>query len=131
MLHRRAAHWYASHGEEEQALGHAVQAEDWDLATALAAQHWFDLFVRGQSDALRGLVDAIPVDRLERDAELAAAMACTALDAGDTASARRHLARAECAEGALPETRRRALPRDDGARPAVPRAPGGRLRARR
>ena len=108
VLHRRAAHWYASHGEEEQALGHAVQAEDWDLATALAAQHWFDLFVRGQSDALRGLVDAIPVDRLERDAELAAAMACTALDAGDTASARRHLARAECAEGALPETRRRA-----------------------
>ncbi len=108
VLHRRAAHWYASHGEQEQALGHAVQAQDWDLGTELAARHWFDLFVRGQSDALRGLVDAIPVDRLERDAELAAAMACTALDAGDTASARRHLDRAECAEGALPDARRRA-----------------------
>ena len=42
----------------------------------------------------------------------------------------RHLEHAECAEGALPETRRRALPRDDGARAAVPRAPGGRLRRR-
>src|SRR3954447_14294453 len=108
VLHRRAAHWYASHGEQEQALGHAVQAEDWDLGTALAAQHWFDLFVRGQSDALRGLVDAIPVDRLERDAELAAAMACTALDAGDIASARRHLDRAQSGEAALPGARRRA-----------------------
>jgi LuxR family maltose regulon positive regulatory protein len=107
-LHRRAARWYADHGEEEHALGHAVQAQDWDLGTALAAQHWFELFVRGQSDALRGLVDAIPVDRLDRDAELAAAMACTALDAGDTASARRHLDRAASAETGLPEDRRRA-----------------------
>ncbi len=85
-----------------------MEAEDWDLGAQLAAQHWFDLFVRGQSAALRALVGALPAERLEDDAELAAAMACTALEAGDPLTARRYLEQAQRAESALPDGRRRA-----------------------
>ena len=52
-LHARAARWYAARGMGSQALHHAVAAADWDLAVELVAEHWFDLFVRGQGDAIR------------------------------------------------------------------------------
>jgi LuxR family maltose regulon positive regulatory protein len=107
-LHGRAARWYADHGAQEQALQHAVQAADWELAAELAARHWFDLFVRGQGAALRDLVDALPAEHLERDAELAAALACSALEVGDSDGAAQHLEHAERAATRLPAARRRA-----------------------
>jgi LuxR family maltose regulon positive regulatory protein len=107
-LHHRAALWHAEHGAPSQALHHAVSAEEWELASQLAARNWFDLFVRGHGAALRALVGAVPAEHLERDAELAAALACTALDAGDSMGARIQLANAEDAADRLPANRRRA-----------------------
>ncbi|MEA2178326.1 MAG: LuxR family transcriptional regulator, maltose regulon positive regulatory protein, partial [Solirubrobacteraceae bacterium] len=107
-LHGRAARWYAAHGAESLALAHAVEAADWELATELAARHWFDLFVHGQGSTLRDLVDALPAEHLEGDAELAAALGCSALEAGDSDGAALHLAQAERAAAHVPAARRRA-----------------------
>ena len=85
---RRAARWYAEHGDGvEQALEHAVAAERLGSRgrgrrRALVRP----LRARDRATRCAALVDALPVDRLERDAELAAALACAALDVGDTAA---------------------------------------------
>jgi LuxR family maltose regulon positive regulatory protein len=106
-LHGRAAHWYADHGAESHALRHAVEAEDWDLAVEVVTQHWLELFVRGQGGAIRALVDQLPPERLREDAELAAALACSALDAREPDTAEIHLAHAELRAEQLPAARRR------------------------
>jgi LuxR family maltose regulon positive regulatory protein len=106
-LHGRAAHWYADHGAESHALRHAVEAEDWDLAVAVVTQHWLELFVRGQGGAVRALVDQLPPERVQEDAELAAALACSALDAREPDMAEVHLAHAELQAEKLPAARRR------------------------
>ena len=81
-LHARAARWYAQQGAGLEALRHAVAAGEWDLAVEIIAEHWFELYVRGDAGAIRGLVVSLPADRLTSDAELAAVLACTALDVG-------------------------------------------------
>ena len=106
-LHDRAARWYAAHGMGSQALQHAVAASDWDLAVELVAEHWFDLFVRGQGSAIRRLVDVLPADRQRGDAELAAALACAAFEVGDGDAGAAHLEHARAAEAGLPAERRR------------------------
>src|SRR3954454_9980170 len=106
-LHARAARWYAAKGMGSQALQHAVGAGEWDLAVELVAEHWFDLFVHGQGDAIRGLTGALPPERLRSDSELAAALACTAFEVGHAAAGEAHLEQAHEAERALPEARRR------------------------
>src|SRR5262249_35807861 len=106
-LHARAARWYADHGAESHALRHAVEAEDWDLAVEVVTQHWLELFVRGQGGAIRALVNQLPPERLQEDAELAAALACTALDARELDMAEVHLAHAELRAEQLPAARRR------------------------
>jgi LuxR family maltose regulon positive regulatory protein len=107
VLHARAARWYAARRMGSPALRHAVAAEEWQLATELVAEHWFSLFVRGQGDAIRGLVDALPEERLGADAELAAALACSAFEVGDAEAAETHLAHARLAADRLPDERRR------------------------
>jgi LuxR family maltose regulon positive regulatory protein len=107
LLHARAARWYAERGESRDALEHAVASEDWDLAVEVVAGHWFDLYVRGDAPAVRAFADVLPPERVRTDAELAAALACAALDIGDTDAAEMHLAHAEAAAGSLPEPRRR------------------------
>ena len=107
QLHARAARWYAARGMGSEALRHAVAAEEWDLATELVVEHWFGLFVRGEGDAIRGLVDALPEERLQADAELAAALACAAFEVGDAEAAEARLEHARLASDRLPAERRR------------------------
>jgi LuxR family maltose regulon positive regulatory protein len=106
-LHDRAARWYAARGIGSEALRHAVAAENWDLAVELVTEHWFALFVRGKGDTIRTLVDALPPERLSGDAELAAALACAAFEAGDAEAAELHLRHAREAADQLPAERRR------------------------
>ena len=71
------------------------------------AEHWFELYVRGDAAAVRSLTAQIPPERVERDAEVSAALACAALDVADTDVAELHLAHAEQAAGrAVPAPRR-------------------------
>lgn len=104
-LHARAARWYAERCAAVHALEHAVLAGEHDLAVEVVAAHWFDLYVRGDAAAVRELLTKLPAERLERDAELSAALACAALDVGDTDSAELHMVHAQQADH--PESRRR------------------------
>ncbi len=106
-LHARAARWYADNGASADALEHAVAAEDWDFAVGIVAEHWFELYVRGNAAAVRALAGLLPADRLRTNAELAAALACAALDIGDTDAAELHLAHAGATAHAVPEKRQR------------------------
>ncbi|HEY6887142.1 MAG TPA: AAA family ATPase, partial [Solirubrobacter sp.] len=106
-LHTRAARWYAERGMGSEALHHAVAGGEWNLAIELVAEHWFDLFVCGQGDAIRDLVGALPPALLRSDAELAAALACAAFEVGHTEAGELHLEHAREAEPSLPSARRR------------------------
>ena len=92
-LHARAARWYAAHGRCVDALEHAVLAQEWDLAADVVAGHWFELYVHGDAAAVLRLAAQLPPERVAAHAELAAALACAALDVGDTATAALHLTR--------------------------------------
>ena len=64
-LHRRAATWFADHGDEARGLVHAVEAEAWDLAARLAGERWVDLLIRGDVGALEPLIERLPVEWVE------------------------------------------------------------------
>jgi LuxR family transcriptional regulator, maltose regulon positive regulatory protein len=124
-LHARAARWYAERGAGMEALRHAVAAEEWDLALDVVSERWFELYVRGDAAAIRSLVAELPAERVQADAEVSAALACAALDVGDTADAERHCAHAEAAaDGLEPERRARYLETMALARLAAARLQG-------
>ena len=93
-LHRRAAHWYAEQrrGGARRSVTRSRRRTGISRPSA-RRQHWFDLFVRGES-ARFGARRRPACRPAEGDAELAAAIACTAFEAGDAEAARRHLERA-------------------------------------
>ena len=137
-LHRRAASWFADHGDEARGLVHAVEAEAWDLAARLAGERWVDLLIRGEVGALEPLIERLPVEWAEEDPELALAVASALLDRGDHAAAEemlgqrrdRRAARAARAPRALHRVRRGAAdaPRAPARRPRRPRSrPAGAL----
>ena len=105
-LHRRAASWFADHGDEARGLVHAVEAEAWDLAARLAGERWVDLLIRGEVSALEPLIEQLPVEWAAEDPELALAVASALLDRGDHADAEEMLGNAERAAEAVPPERR-------------------------
>jgi LuxR family maltose regulon positive regulatory protein len=105
-LHRRAARWFADHGDALAALRHAVAGEAWDLAADVVGQHWLPLVARGQGSSLRACVRRIPQQVVGADAELALAAAGLLFEAGDEAAADRLLAGAYELASSLPESRR-------------------------
>ncbi len=68
-LHQRAAHWYAQAGGERigeggafvnEAMKHALAAEDYGLAVDLLERHAMDMIMQGYAKTLNGWVQAIP-----------------------------------------------------------------------
>lgn len=101
FLHRRAARWYAEHGETMAAIRHSLSGGDWDRAGSLIADHWLDLFLAGRSAAMRDPMAQLPGDVVAADARLAAAFAGSRLQDGDLDGAARHLTLARQARGEL------------------------------
>ena len=104
-LHRRAADWYVAAGAAGDALRHAAQAEAWDVAAALATEHWLPLLLTGEIATLRGVLDGFPAARVAGDAELALAMAAMRLDVGEWEAGLPLLERAEELAGTVPADR--------------------------
>jgi LuxR family transcriptional regulator, maltose regulon positive regulatory protein len=106
-LHRTAACWHARNGTALEAVRHAVEAGDWELAAEVVGEHWLLSVLRGAGAALYELVERIPGDVVNSHAELALATAGLLLEQGDHEGADELLVRAnELVEG-LPEPRRR------------------------
>ena len=59
-LHRRAAAWFAEHGQVVEAIRHTQGAGDWPVAARLLADHSFSLTLDGQAQTIQALLQAFP-----------------------------------------------------------------------
>src|SRR5436190_253227 len=82
VLHRRAAQWYADHGDAAEAIGHAIASGDGSLSSRLVAAHWRQPFNAGQLETVRMWLAALPAELVSADASLSAARVWVALDTG-------------------------------------------------
>ena len=107
-LHRRAAGWFAEHGQIVEAIRQTQAAGDWSEAARLLADHCFSLTLDGQAQTIQALVRAFPQGAAADDPELALVRAGGELVQGHLDEAAAHLAVAESrVEAASPDRRRR------------------------
>ena len=108
-LHRRAAHWFADHGEVVEAVRHTLAAGDWPGAARLLADHLFSLTLDGQEGAIAALLPSFPAGASAEHPELALAHAAVQLAQGRLEEAAAQLALAESHVQSTPPARRRRL----------------------
>jgi LuxR family maltose regulon positive regulatory protein len=88
-LHRRAAGWFADHGQVIEAIRHRQAAGDWEFAAQLLADNLFELLMDGRDATIRALLEAFPRGECAQHPELALVNGALALQQGrfaDTAS---------------------------------------------
>jgi len=107
-LHRRAAAWFARHGQVVEAIRQTQAAGDWPDAAGLLADHCFGLTLDGQAQTIQALVRAFPQGAAD-DPELALVRAADDLLHGHLDEAAAHLAVAESHVETAPPDRRRRL----------------------
>ena len=108
-LHRRAARWFADHGDVVEAVRHRQAAGDWADAARLLADHLFTLTLNGNEGAIAGLLRSFP-DGLSADhPELALAHGAVQLAQGRPEEAAAQLVLAESHVESAQPARRRAL----------------------
>ena len=108
-LHRRAAQWFADHGEVVEAVRHTLAAGDWPDAARLLADHLFSLTLDGQEGAIGALLRSFPAGASADHPELALAHAAVELAQGRLEEAAAQLALAESHVQSTPPARRRRL----------------------
>ena len=108
-LHRRAARWFADHGEAVEAVRHMLAAGDWPDAARLLADHLFSLTLDGQDGTIAGLLRSFPEGVSADHPELALAHAAVELAQGRLEEAAAQLALAESHVQSAPPARRRRL----------------------
>ena len=108
-LHRRAAEWFARHGQVVEAVRQTQAAGDWPDAARLLADHAFSLTLDGQLQTIQALVRAFPPGAAADDPELALVRATSDVYQGRLDEAAPHLAVAESHVEAAPPDRRRHL----------------------
>ena len=107
VLHRRAAEWFAEHGQVADAIRHTQAAGDWPDAARLLADHSFSLTMDGQAQTVRALLRAFPPGA--DYPELALIRAGRDLARGRLDEAAAHLAVAEAYAETTPPDRQRRL----------------------
>jgi LuxR family maltose regulon positive regulatory protein len=108
-LHRRAARWFADHGEAVEAVRHLLAAGDWPEAAPLLADHLFSLTLDGQEGTIAALLRSFPAGVAIDDPELALAHAAVELAQGRLEEASAQLALAESHVQSAPPVRHRRL----------------------
>jgi LuxR family transcriptional regulator, maltose regulon positive regulatory protein len=107
-LHRRAARWFADHGDIVDAVRHTQTAGDWPDAARLLADHLFSLTLDGNEGAIALLLRSFPEGLSAEHPELALAHAAVQLAHGRLEEAAAQLALAEShVESTQPARRRR------------------------
>jgi LuxR family maltose regulon positive regulatory protein len=105
-LHRRAAEWFAQHGQVVDAIRHTQAAADWPGATRLLADYSFSLTLDGHTQTIQALLQAFPPGA--DHPELALVHATVDVVQGRLDEAAAHLVVAETyAETAPPDRQRR------------------------
>ncbi len=106
-LHRRAAQWFADHGEVVEAVRHTLAAGDWPDAARLLADHLFSLTLDGQEGTIAALLRSFPAGASADHPELALAHAAVQLAHGRLEEAAAQLGLAESLIQNAPPARRR------------------------
>ena len=94
-LHRRAARWFADHGDVVEAVRHTLAAGDWPDAARLVADHSFRWVLDGQAGTIRAVLQAFPEGASADHPDLALAHAAAELNQGRLEEAAAQLALAE------------------------------------
>ena len=94
-LHRRAARWFADHGEVVEAVRHTLAAGDWPVAARLVADHSFSWVLDGQAGRIDAVLQAFPEGASADHPDLALAHAAAELNHGRLDDAAAQLALAE------------------------------------
>jgi LuxR family maltose regulon positive regulatory protein len=108
-LHRRAAQWFADHGEVVEAVRHTLAAGDWLDAARLLADHLFSLTLDGQEGTIAALLRSFPAGASADHPELALTHAAVQLEHGRLDEAAAQLALAESHIQNAPPARGRRL----------------------
>ena len=108
-LHRRAARWFADHGDVVEAVRHTLAAGDWPDAARLVADHSFRWVLDGQAGTIRAVLQAFPEGASADHPDLALAHAAAELNQGRLEEAAAQLALAESHVESAPPARRRRL----------------------
>jgi LuxR family maltose regulon positive regulatory protein len=105
VLHRRAADWFAAHGQPDPAVAHALAAGDTLRAARLVSLHAMSLVEAGGVARVRSWIEALGEDALEQYPPLGVAAAWTYGVSGDVPRALRSLLAAERGsfDGPLPD----------------------------
>jgi LuxR family transcriptional regulator, maltose regulon positive regulatory protein len=107
-LHRRAARWFADHGEIVEAVRHAGAAADWHDAARLVADQSFRWVLDGQAGTISAVLRSFPKGASADHPDLALAHAANELNQGRLEEAAAQLTLAESdAQAASPARRRR------------------------
>ena len=107
-LHRRAAEWFARHGQVVDAIRHTQAAGDWPEAARLLADHALSLTLDGQARTIEVLIRSFPAGAAA-DPELALVRAGSDLLQGHLDEAAAHLDVATAYAGSTSPDRRRRL----------------------
>jgi LuxR family maltose regulon positive regulatory protein len=81
-LHRRAAEWLAANGEVDEAIRHALAADDDDTAARLVAEAWRASFNRGELATVDRWLDDLPELTVRTTPDLCLARAWVLMDRG-------------------------------------------------
>ena len=108
-LHRRAARWFADHGETVEAVRHTLAAGDWPDAARLVADHSFTWVLDGQAGTIDAVLQAFPEGASADHPDLALAHAANDLNHGRLEEAAAQLALAESHLQCAPQARRGRL----------------------
>jgi LuxR family transcriptional regulator, maltose regulon positive regulatory protein len=108
-LHRRAATWFADHGEVIEAIRHTLAAGDWPDAARLLADHLFSLTLDGKEGNIAALLSSFPAGASAQHPDLALAHAATQLAEGRLEEASAQLVVAASHVESAPPARRRRL----------------------
>jgi LuxR family maltose regulon positive regulatory protein len=108
-LHRRAAGWFADHGDVVDAVRHRLAAGDWTDAARLVADHSFKWVLDGEAGTIGAVLRAFPDGAAADHPDLALAHAATELNQGRLEETATQLALAESQVGSAPPARRRRL----------------------
>lgn len=97
QLHRRAAEWFAEHGELDDAVAHALIAGDDDRAAEWVENAGFTLLEQGQLATLLALADSLPEQAAARRPQLQLIVALVNISLRQDDAARVALGRAAAA----------------------------------
>jgi LuxR family transcriptional regulator, maltose regulon positive regulatory protein len=105
-LHNAAAAWYAEHRYPLEAVRHAQDARNWQLAARVLSDHWVGLGLAGLGITVDEFMARFPASVIAADAVLAAEVAGVQVARGSLDEAERYLAVSARALPSVPAGRR-------------------------